>query len=527
MPQHDPDADNGTGGQVIAVAFVPKAREIVYTDRKLGMECTHLVVPGMVVEKIQNRPLKSISFDMGAVAKYMNDYRFKDVGPMNLLFQEEVVDGQGKGFPYVIEIADHNAKLHQAQAQRGRRGSILGKIGGDKGGSGVDQEVQMAQRHARRMSIDARKMSVSGAGADDAAAAASAAHSNSMSMSSVAEESVGRGGRRGSIASSHSPEPAVPRPIARAGGRRGSVSASSMDDAARAAAMMTSSSDGSSWRGGSGGGGGGRRASISSGGGSGGGGGGGGGRRGSVSSVSSAGGRRSSVHSQGSDDQTAMLEAGAALSGSAYEVSFKSQGEGISGEKLQLQIGRYSIALYEKNGQPHSHYTYKQLAHQNYCKTYNKGFIICLSTGRDLVFKSKPKAAAQITQEVQMGKLTWDQIRREVEEEEESEEEQEPEDAHTDLMQVGARIMISGLTSEAGQPFNGMLGIVYRELDEGTGRLGVQLDSGKKTNIRAVNTFALADGVKVQLVGLTSDTGVKYNGALLTHRQSECFLPAY
>ena len=51
------------------------------------MTCTHLVVPGMVVEKIQKRPLKSISFDLAAVAKYMNEYRFKDVGAMTLLFQ--------------------------------------------------------------------------------------------------------------------------------------------------------------------------------------------------------------------------------------------------------------------------------------------------------------------------------------------------------------------------------------------------------------------------------------------------------
>ena len=32
-------------------------------------------------------------------------------------------------------------------------------------------------------------------------------------------------------------------------------------------------------------------------------------------------------------------------------VSFKSQGEGLAGEKLQLQVGRHAIGLYEKNGQ--------------------------------------------------------------------------------------------------------------------------------------------------------------------------------
>ena len=49
------------------------------------------------------------------MAKYMNEYAFKDVGAMKLLFQEEELGGVMKGFPYVIDIADHNSKLHAAQ----------------------------------------------------------------------------------------------------------------------------------------------------------------------------------------------------------------------------------------------------------------------------------------------------------------------------------------------------------------------------------------------------------------------------
>jgi hypothetical protein len=492
--QHDPDVGNGAGGQVIAVAFVPKAREIVYTDRKLGMECTHLVVPGMVVEKIQGRPLGSISFDMQAVAKYMNEYRFKNDGPLNLLFQEEVVDGQGKGFPYVIEVAEHNTRLHQAQAGRGRRGSILGK----QRGAEVDQEVAMAQRHARRMSIDARKMSTSGPSALDDAAAAAAAHAKSMQMSSVDEgpkpaASASRSGRRGSIVSQGSSHDAAQNRSSIAsssmGGRRGSVSAMSMEEAARAAAAtMMDSGDG------------GQRTPRA------------GGRRSSVSSASSHGGRRSSVHSQGSEDQTAELEASGVLTGTAYAVSFKSQGDGIRGEKVQLQVGRHTVALYEKNGQPHSHYKYKQFAQTNYVKTSDKGFIIRLASGRDLAFKAKPKEASQIAQEVTMAKLSWDDMH--LREDEDEEEEEEPEDAHTDLMQLGARVMISGLVSEAGRRFNGMLGVVAKELDQSSGRLNVQLDNGKKTNIRPINVLPLVNGVKIQLTGLTSETGQQYNGKL-------------
>ena len=480
--EHDPDANDGAGGQVLAVAHVPKALEIVYKDRKFGMECTHLVVPGMVVAKIQNRDLSLISFDMQAVAKYINDYHFKTDGPLTLHFREEVVNGESKGFPYVIEIAEHNAKLYQAQARRGRRGSILGKKGGE-----VDQEVKMAQHHARRMSIDVRSMSSSGASAADAAAAATAAHAKSMAAGGVGEEEVRGGSRRGSDSRSpvggrrgsvSSMDNASSTP--RAGGRRGSVSSMSMEDAARAAAQASGASSTP-------------RA---------------GGRRGSVSSNSSHGGRRGSVHSQGSEDRTAgarlshttlsqsfpsckpdasslrtELEAGGMLSGSAHAVSFKSQGDGVRGEKLQLQVGRHTVALYEKSGQPHSHYAFKQFAQQNYVRTNEKGFTIRLATGRELLFKAKPKEAAQIAQEVTLSKLTWDELQREDEEEEaeeaeEEEEEEPPVEAHADLIKLGARVMISGLVSEAGQPFNGMLGTVHRELDESSGRLGVTLDSG-------------------------------------------------
>lgn len=474
---------------MLAVAYVPKPREIVYKDQKFGMECTHLVVPGMVVQKIQGRPLSQISFDIKAVAKYMNEYRIAQDGPLNLLFQEEVVDGQGKGFPYVIEVADHNTKLYQAQAQRGRRGSILGK----KKGAEVDQEVVMAQRHARRMSVDARKMSTSGSSAADAAAAAAAAHAKSLEDigETTPTASASRGGRRGSIAGVSSagsqdgrhtfPPPAAGR-RGSIGGRRGSVSAMSMEEAARAAAASVDSGP--------------PRAS---------------GRRSSISSVSSRGGRRSSVHSHDSADESAALEAGGTMTGDAHTVSFKSQGEGISGEKLQLQVGRHTVALYAKNGQPHSHYKYGQLSNQSYVKTYDKGFIICLATGRDLVFKAKPKVAAQIAHEVTMGKLTWDELQRQNEESDSSDEVEEPEDAHADLMQVGARIMIGGLVSEAGQKFNGTLGTV---LSQNSGRLIVELDNGKKTGIKPINTLPLLNGVKVQLAGLTSDNGSNYNGKL-------------
>jgi hypothetical protein len=224
------------------------------------------------------------------------------------------------------------------------------------------------------------------------------------------------------------------------------------------------------------------------------------------------------VHSQGSEEQTAELEASGVLTGTAYAVSFKSQGDGIRGEKLQLQVGRHTVGLYEKNGQPHSHYNYKQFAQQNYVKTHDRGFIIRLATGRDLMFKAKPKDASQIAHAVTMAKLTWDEIQREREDENEDDDaaavEVQPEDAHADLMQLGARVMISGLLSEASQRFNGMLGVVTKELDQTTGRVGVQLDNGKGTNIRPINVLPLVNGIKIQLTGLKSETGKQLNGTL-------------
>jgi hypothetical protein len=50
--------------------------------------------------------------------------------------------------------------------------------------------------------------------------------------------------------------------------------------------------------------------------------------------------------------------------------------------------------------------------------------------------------------------------------------------------------------------------------DEGTGRLGVKLDNGGVTNIRPENTLPLANGVKIQLLGLTSEKGSAFNGYL-------------
>ena len=83
-----------------------------------------------------------------------------------------------------------------------------------------------------------------------------------------------------------------------------------------------------------------------------------------------------------------------------------------------------------------------------------------------------------------------------------------------DRVGCGCRVMISGLSSIAGQPFNGSLGTVYRGFDEGSGRLGVKLDNGKMTNIRPENTLPMANGVKIQLTGLTSERGSQFNGSL-------------
>lgn len=146
----------------------------------------------------------------------------------------------------------------------------------------VDQEVQMAQRHARRMSVDARKMSVGGGGgAGDAAAAAAAAHSGRamQSLPEVSEisrdRSPARGGNRG--------------------GRRGSVSvdSGSQDDSSPRATSASRST---------------------------------GGRRGSIISADSmqdggtnprTGGRRASI-SSASDDQSALLETPGPMSGDAF-----------------------------------------------------------------------------------------------------------------------------------------------------------------------------------------------------------------
>ena len=59
------------GKKIVVVASVLKPRELVYQDKNTRITCTHLIVPGMVVERFQGRPLTAISIELSMVAKHL------------------------------------------------------------------------------------------------------------------------------------------------------------------------------------------------------------------------------------------------------------------------------------------------------------------------------------------------------------------------------------------------------------------------------------------------------------------------
>lgn len=115
------------------MAFVAKRHAMHYEGFMVpgsGTTRTHLVVPGMVVTKVNGRPLTAISFNQTAVVKYLNDYRLADAGPLRLHFQEATdCDGVVLGFPRVLEVSRQSTTMHAAHANRGRRASVAGKLG--------------------------------------------------------------------------------------------------------------------------------------------------------------------------------------------------------------------------------------------------------------------------------------------------------------------------------------------------------------------------------------------------------------
>ena len=59
---------------LVVVARVDRTREIIYVDKN-GTRCVHMILPGMVVERIQGRELSYIGRDLNMVAQWLNDYR--------------------------------------------------------------------------------------------------------------------------------------------------------------------------------------------------------------------------------------------------------------------------------------------------------------------------------------------------------------------------------------------------------------------------------------------------------------------
>ena len=144
-----------TQKKVVMMVQVTKPREIIFADRDTGNVSTHLIVPGMVVERYDGKPLGAIDTDPEQVARIINEHvdqyiRFKRraaVRPLRLRFREE----PGMGYPLVLNVSEE-AKKHSPKL---RRGSIFK-------GERENKEVRAAATHARRMSIDSRRMSLSG-----------------------------------------------------------------------------------------------------------------------------------------------------------------------------------------------------------------------------------------------------------------------------------------------------------------------------------------------------------------------------
>ena len=85
-----PTAKVEDGRKLVVVACVTKPRELVYFDDVSKLTCTHLIVPGMVVERVHGRPLTSISIDMAMVAKHLNEMKYEKSKPVGV-FTADVV----------------------------------------------------------------------------------------------------------------------------------------------------------------------------------------------------------------------------------------------------------------------------------------------------------------------------------------------------------------------------------------------------------------------------------------------------
>jgi hypothetical protein len=100
------------------------------------------------------------------------------------------------------------------------------------------------------------------------------------------------------------------------------------------------------------------------------------------------------------------------LAGKSYAVSLKSMGDGVSGSKLALEVKSSMLVLTNKaeasptglrggsagGGQQHSTYPYSDLSNRNYVKIHQKGFIVTLGVGLDIVFKASQQDSAAICQ---------------------------------------------------------------------------------------------------------------------------------
>ena len=63
-----------TQKKVVMMVQVTKPREIIFADRDTGNVSTHLIVPGMVVERYDGKPLGAIDTDPEQVARIINEH---------------------------------------------------------------------------------------------------------------------------------------------------------------------------------------------------------------------------------------------------------------------------------------------------------------------------------------------------------------------------------------------------------------------------------------------------------------------
>lgn len=136
---------------IIVVTYVGKVRTCTCTDPSDGTRTTHPIVQGMVVERVQGRPLRNISPDMDIVCEHLNSI------PGKVTISFRVLDDSP--LPRIVELAA------AAPAVRGLRKMRKSKS--------MEKEINLAAARARRLNLCKKEQRTRRASVGDHASAAS------------------------------------------------------------------------------------------------------------------------------------------------------------------------------------------------------------------------------------------------------------------------------------------------------------------------------------------------------------------